>query len=121
MRYFLIALSILFFFGCKEEKVTKPIAKGDLNGQWDIYHVTRNGKVTKTLENGYLLFQDDNTVKSNIFSDEKYHIFRLEQNKIEIDDLESLNFFDVKSLSNDTLILDSKINVFDMKFFLKKK
>ena len=122
MRYILF-LSIVLIFGCKGDKSSKAVelSASDLVGHWDIYHVTRNGKVTKTLENGYLLFQADNTIKSNILSDENYHIFNFDKNKINIQDLDKLNFFDVKSLENDTLVLSTKINVFEMNFFLKKK
>ncbi len=120
MKY-LLFIAIVFVFGCKPEKVMKSVSADDLVGEWDIFHVTRNGKVTKTLENGYLLFQADNTIKSNLFPDEKYHTFIFEQNKVDIQDLESLNEFKVKSLINDTLILDSKVNVFEMEFYLKKR
>ncbi|MFT6335042.1 MAG: hypothetical protein ACI86M_003030 [Saprospiraceae bacterium] len=120
MRYILFIVFVLAV-GCKPERVNKPVSAEDLVGEWDIYHVTRNGKVTKTLENGYLLFQADNTIKSNLFPDEKYHAFIFEQNKINIQGLENLNEFKVKSLTNDTLILDLKVNVFDMQFYLQKR
>ena len=120
MKYILF-IAFIFILGCKPEKVIKSVSVEDLVGEWDIFHVTRNGKVTKTLEDGYLLFQADNTIKSNLFPDEKYHTFIFEQNKVDIQGLENLNEFKVKSLNNDTLILDSKVNVFDMEFYLKKR
>mgnify|MGYP003668135841 CR=1 FL=1 len=120
MRYILFILFI-FTLGCKSEKVVMPVGVDDLVGEWDIFYVTRNGKVTKTLENGFLHFQADNTIKSNLFPDENYHTFIFEQNKIDIEELENLNEFKVNSLSNDTLILNSKVNVFDMQFHLRKR
>jgi len=120
MRYIFLIATILIL-GCKHEKVTAPVVVEDLLGEWDIFHVTRNGKVTKTLENGFLHFQADNTIKSNLFPDEKYHTFNFEQDKIAIEGLENLNIFSVRSLSNDTLVLDTKVNVFDMQFYLKKR
>lgn len=120
MKYILL-ITIVFVLGCQPEKVIKPVSVDDLVGEWDIFHVTRNGKVTKTLENGYLLFQADNTIKSNLFPDENYHTFIFEQNNVGIQGLESLNEFNVNSLINDTLILDAKVNIFDLKFYLKKR
>lgn len=120
MKYILL-ISFFIIIGCKSEKVSQPLVVEDLVGEWDIFHVTRNGKVTKTLENGYLHFQADNTIKSNLFSDEKNHTFILKQDKVDVDGLENLNEFKIESLSNDTLIVTSKVNVFDMQFYLKKK
>ncbi len=120
MRYIFLIATILIL-GCKQEKVTTTQVVEDLFGEWDIFHVTRNGKVTKTLENGYLHFQADNTIKSNLFPDENYHTFSFEQNKVDIQGLKNLNVFKVQSLSNDTLIVDSKVNAFDLQFHLKKR
>ena len=120
MRYLLLFATVLIL-GCKNEKVIKPIAVEELFGEWDIFHVTRNGKLTKTLENGYLHFQADNTIKSNLFPDENYHTFIFEQNKVNVVDVNTLKEIKVKSLSQDTLIIDSKVSVFDMQFHLKKR
>jgi len=111
---------VVLAFGCKPEKITKSIEVGDLTGKWNIFHVTRNGKVTKTLENGFFVFQADNTIKSNLFPEENSHTFKFERDKIDIEGLDNLNNFKIESIKNDTMVLESKVNIFDMKFYLRK-
>jgi len=122
----MLGLVVVFsFLSCKDD--SKPIAKEalpeahSLLGEWEIYEAYRNEKKTKSLESGKFVFLDDSTVTSNLFSDQNNHNFTKDGNRISIEGDDIIKFLEVKKQNNDTLILTSKMSVFNMVFHLARK
>lgn len=116
-------ISCLFMIiGCKSDSSQiKEITKDDLFGEWVIYHATRNGKETKSLEKGNFVFQADNLVSSNLFTSSNSLNFTYDKGTIAFEGDPNMDFLKVEKLQNDTLILSSKLQAFKMEFFLAKK
>ncbi|MEE9440140.1 MAG: hypothetical protein V3V14_14135 [Saprospiraceae bacterium] len=118
-----ISIFILFIIllgSCRVDKSQKlDVTIENLYGKWDIIHATRNEKETKSIETAYFVFQDDNSVKTNLFGSQNSYTFVFDSKTIDIESPTPLKMKILK-MKNDTLELTSKIGVFDMKFILKK-
>ena len=113
---------IIFSFGCKSDpNGIREIVVEDLMGEWEIFYATRNGNITKSLEKGNFVFQADNLVSSNLFNTPNNLNFTYDKGTISIEGEPNISYLTVKKLKNDTLVLSSKMKVFDMEFFLSKK
>jgi len=124
MRISVIFMLFMLFFiiGCKPDgNALKEITQEDLVGEWEIYHATRNGNVTKSLEKGNFVFQADNLVTSNLFSSPNSLNFTYNKANIKIEGDPNITFLKIQKLQKDTLVLSSKMKVFDMEFYLVKK
>lgn len=120
--FYFIACLIILLVGCKTDSShLKEITEDDLYGEWVIYYATRNGKVTKSLENGNFVFQADKLVSSNLFSTTNNLNFIYDKGTIEIKGEPNFGRLVIEHLQNDTLIFSSKLKVFEMEFFLTKK
>lgn len=125
-RIFTLSLFWIVFATCLSSCKTDvqqdaQVTVDQIEGEWSIVQVLRNGKVTTSLESGFLVFHDDNTVESNILSGDNRHTFTYEARKISIQGDENLKSLEVGSLSGDTMVLSSKVASFDMLFTLIKK
>jgi hypothetical protein len=108
--------------GCKpDSNPLDKITKDDLTGEWIIFYAKRNGNVTKSLEKGKFVFQADNLVSSNLFNTPNSLNFTYDKGTIAIEGDSNVTSLEIKNLYNDTLIVSSKMKVFDMEFHLKKK
>ena len=113
---------LVAFIGCKPDvPVAKEITQQDLVGEWEIFYAERNGKVTKSLENGNFVFGADNLVSSNLFNTPNNLNFTYDKGIINIEGEPNMASLKIRKLQNDTLVLSSKMKVFDMEFHLKKK
>ena len=113
---------LLLIIGCKSDNsLPKEFTEEDLFGEWEIYHATRNGKVTKSLDKGNFIFQADNLVSSNLFASPNSLNFTFDKGTIKINGDPNMGVLNINKFQNDTLILSSKMKVFDMEFFLTKK
>jgi len=122
-KLFIFMLFILFTLnGCKSDVVpVKEISKEDFIGEWEIYYATRNGNVTKSLENGNFVFLADNLVSSNLFNTSNSLNFTYDKGTIKIEGEPNMASLKIEKLQNDTLVMSSKMKVFKMEFHLKKK
>ena len=117
-----VLFSVLAISGCKTDSAAKKeINQEDLIGEWEIYYATRNGNVTKSLENGNFVFEGDNSVSSNLFTTSNSVNFTFDKGIINIQNEPNMSTLKINKLQNDTLILSSKMRVFDMEFHLKRK
>ncbi len=120
MRY--ILFFTLLLFSCKPDNSPASVIDGNsLVGEWEVFHATRNGKVTKSADKSFITFEADNIIKSNLFTNDNSHTFTFKKGKIELNEEEVVKFFKVKDLRSDTLILETKVQSFKMEFSLKKK
>jgi hypothetical protein len=118
MNYrFLIGFSALLLFSCKEEK--SKVFQRELVGKWEVFASEMNRKPNEFMQEGFFEFNDDLTVASNLFDDGKEHNYKVEDGKLKIDT--NIPFeLDVTKLENDTLILEGKMKIFYMKYYLKR-
>lgn len=119
MRY--VFFISLLLFSCKMDKSSFDLDESMLRGEWVVYSATRNGKVTKSADKSFILFEADNIIKSNLFTMDESHTFTKDRNKLLLNEEELVKFFSVKDLRSDTLVLTTKVKSFKMEFFLKKK
>jgi len=117
-----LIFAILLIVGCKSDTTEpKALTINDLNGEWEIYHATRNGKVTKSLEKGNFVFQDDSLVSSNLFNTANSLNFTYDKGAITIKGEPNFSTLNVESFKEDTLVLSARLKVFEMEFYLLKK
>lgn len=122
ITFFSLICGIFLIVGCKSDNaLVKEITTEDLFGEWEIYHATRNGKETKSLENGSFIFQADNLVSSNLFTTPNSLNFTYEKGTIKINGDPNIDVLNINMLQNDTLVLSSKMKVFNMEFYLTKR
>ena len=124
MRIIAVFMLVVVFlvFGCKSDSnPLEELTVTDLNGKWIIYHATRNGNVTKSLEKGNFVFQDDSLVSSNLFSTSNNLNFTYANGAIVVEDEPNFNALKVEKFTKDTLILSSRLKGFDMEFYLLKE
>ncbi|MDF1698129.1 MAG: hypothetical protein P1U56_19935 [Saprospiraceae bacterium] len=113
---------VVALYGCKSDKNgVREIVEEDLIGEWVIFYATRNGKMTKSLEEGNFVFQDDNLVSSNLFNSSNSLNFTYDKGTINIEGDSLMSYLKVKKLKNDTLVLSSKMKVFEMEFYLSRQ
>ena len=124
MRYSLYISILLFFIlaGCKTDSTAnKEWTEEDLIGEWEIYYATRNGNITKSLEKGNFVFQADNSVTSNLLGAGNSLNFTYDKGTINITGDPNMESMKILKLQNDTLVMSSKMKIFEMEFHLKKK
>lgn len=109
-------LLLLSGIGCKS-KIN--VTDSELKGKWVITKALRNGKVTKTLNAGFLMFKDDNLVNSNIFESAENKKFTLEENRLIIAGDEHFEW-NIVHFSKDSMQLEGTMHQFDMELNLKK-
>lgn len=119
MKYqYLILFSIAcIFLGCKQEETISFI---EMKGEWHVYNALRNDKLTKTLEGGYFVFEDDNTMKTNIFGDEKIFTFEYKDNYLITSQGEPKMNLKLISSHPDSIQMKGKIKYFNFEFFLAR-
>jgi hypothetical protein len=116
-RYLMLfmALSFLILPGCNSRKNNK--AGQDILGKWAIYDATRNGRATKTLKDGYLSFDAENTLETNILGDVTRSNYQYNGDQL----VSSQPFeydFTVVSISKDSLHINGKMRAFSMDFYM---
>ena len=113
---------IFILCSCKTDSpALKEITQDDFIGEWEIFYATRNGNVTKSLEKGNFVFQADSSVTSNLFNGENNLNFTYNKGTITIDGDPNMDNLKILKLQNDTLVMSSKMKVFNMEFHLIKK
>ena len=124
MRISLFSSLLVIFILCScktDSPVLKEITQDDFIGEWEIFYATRNGNVTKSLEKGNFVFQADSSVTSNLFNGENNLNFTYDKGTITIDGDPNMDNLKILKLQNDTLVMSSKMKVFNMEFHLIKK
>jgi hypothetical protein len=116
-KLFLLSSAIVLFSSCGEDKdKSQQIA---LVGKWTVYASEMNQKTNEFMKDAFFEFHGDNSIVSNLFDGNKNLSFHVAESRLKIDSEEE---FDLKitRLDSDTLILEGKMKVFQMKFYLKK-
>ena len=111
--YCLIGLAALgvFLSSCAGD----TIQQDRISGKWVVVKAARNGKETKTLEDGYFDFTNDTLFQTNIFSREETFPYVLSDERIYQQGGENVVYTIVPS-EEDSLILHTTIRNFDFEF-----
>ena len=115
LLYIFLAISV--FISCKNDSDTiKPEL---LYGQWRFHKVLRNGKPTSTLDKGYMIFENNGYMESNIFQNGFFQQYTLKDADLNIlgDDAMQLK---ITRLTQDTCIMKGKVWLFDMEFYMHR-
>lgn len=113
---FLFLLSSLVLIRCKPSE--KVEVKGDfLVAKWMITDAIRNGKITSTLKDGYLQFDNNGIMKTNIMGEELTSSYSVNNRELSFDGNFPYNFT-IEKLTKDSLQLSGEMRKFDMVFFM---
>lgn len=105
--------------GCKSDEPQITVDK--LSGYWEVAEAYRNGRLTRTMKNGFFKINPDTTMKTNILKDTADYSFSLDGILMNVSDLQEMTY-EIMYLSEDTLIMDTKLLKYDFRFIsLKKK
>ena len=83
-----VLVSIIFILGCGDS--VKPIEQKILTGTWNIIDAKRNQKATKSLDSGYITFEDNNQIFSNILASDQDWTYEVIDNTIQISGKEDI-------------------------------
>jgi len=119
MRHTLFVFTgFLVLFSCKGSQDSNFTEM--LLGKWNIYASELNNKPSKSLENGYFNFKDDNLVISNVLDNEKPLNYLVKDGNLQIEG--SLPFeMQITEMTSDTLIMEGKLSYYYLKFYMSKE
>lgn len=116
---FILTISfITIFIACKGDNNT-GYESLDIEGKWSIEAALRNGKRTTTLKDGYIEFNKEGKLITNILGRKTTSNYELKDNFLNSDG-DFLYGFTIDKIVGDTLILSGKMKTFDMAFYLLK-
>lgn len=119
MNYiFLIGLTALVLVSCKEEK--SKVFERELAGKWEVFASEMNQRPNEFMQEGFFEFKSNLTVESNLFEDGETHNYKVEEEKLKID-TEIPFDLTISKMENDTLILEGKMKMFYMKYYLTRQ
>lgn len=96
-----------------------PDEPNQLLGEWTIDRATRNGRTTETLRGMFFRF-DDAQMATNMMGEELTAPYELDGAEIEHELPGFGEEFDVRELSDSSLILTTRMRGYDFEFFLKR-
>jgi hypothetical protein len=115
----LLGILALTLLSCNNKGSDKTL-KDSLIGEWEILDALRNGRRTTTLKDGFMRFEDEGKLTTNILGRETTSYYKFSDSKIESDGDFEYNF-EIEKLSGDTLLISGKMKVFDMVFYMIRK
>ncbi len=108
-------LSILIFItiSCKQD--TKQLPLEYLPGYWNVYAAERSGKSTSLLNGAFFDLREGNVIVTNVNGDTLTSDYVFSKNTINVKELDKV--FKIVNLSQDSMILHSKISNYNYKFY----
>ncbi len=106
-----LAVCAILCFSCFGDELSED----RLLGKWIVVSAARNGKETKTLEDGYFDFIDESTFSTNIFSGEKEYEYVLTNDgfrQLGVNPVE----YKIADSQSDSLILLTRIRSYEFLF-----
>lgn len=114
-RFAILVVCFSVLVGCHQDDALRA----KLRGRWHVVSAERNGRTTSTLEDAYFFFENDSILYTNILRNNISVNYRVQENQILQGGAQSI-VYDIVEISDDSLILSSKIRDYDFKFFLVK-
>jgi hypothetical protein len=72
------------------------------------------------MSDAWFTFNSDNTVTSNLFEEGHKTTYHIESNRLLIDSEDKLDLH-ISKLGNDTLLLEGKLKIYQMEYFMKRR
>ena len=113
----ILLLFVLFTIGCGNDKNDESHF---LHGKWEIDTAIRNGKKTELLTGLFFQFVEDGSMRTNITGQPESVHFELAENKITQREGRIDIDYDVISLTDSTLVLQTSIRNSALELNLKK-
>ena len=113
-----VTLSFVVLFSCKQD--VEPVMAESIQGKWLIDEAFRNNRKTGLLKNGFFHITDTTFTTNIIPGGERTFNYSYLNNKLRLSD-EEASTYDIVSLSQDTLRLNTSIGHFDFKFITVKE
>jgi hypothetical protein len=116
-----VYLSAILFVILVNSCTNEPAVQLDqLYGEWEIIAAKRNLKLTRTLKNGYFVFNEEGVMKTNIFGSDQVFEVQISSDKIsQLDDAKTE--YKIRTLQNDTLHITSTIQKHYFDFLAVKR
>jgi hypothetical protein len=116
-----VYLSAILFVILVSSCTNEPAVQLDqLYGEWEIIAAKRNLKLTRTLKNGYFVFNEEGVMKTNIFGSDQVFEVQISSDKIsQLDDAKTE--YKIRTLQNDTLHITSTIQKHYFDFLAVKR
>jgi len=115
----LLFLSFLMFLSCDTEPKAPSTAEL-IEGKWAIQQGFRNGQRANSLEGLFFEFKPDNQMVSNMFGTEETSTYALNEMFLTQTGSQEIKY-NINKLTEDQLILSTKIQGFDFRLILKKE
>jgi hypothetical protein len=111
-KLFLSAFCICLIISCNSDSKT-AINESLLIGNWTLTSATRDGKITKTLENAFINFENDKELYCNIFQEQQPLLYELNKSNLLIKTIQPFTF-KITTLDSINLSLKGEISKYDM-------
>ncbi len=119
--YIICVTVLLLMVGCEVDKPSKAgITEANFSGEWTMNTAFKDGKETKLLDNAFFKFDTVGNFSTNIQGDATDYPFKLSGNTIHVDGTKP-NKYSVLKLTQDTLIMETRLRNFDFKFVTLRK
>lgn len=121
-KVFLIAALALCFITCESEPASEAeeIDSAQLTGKWELVEASRNGDATSTLTDLYFEFGEAGTLSTNMPTMEGASTYEVDDNEIEQEGNGFEQDYTIESLTDQELILTTKIQNYDFRMVFAK-
>ena len=120
-RDFIYVSFAVMMVGCTMDKPgPEGLTKASFGGEWIMNTAYKDGKETKLLDNAFFRFDSLGNFSTNIQGDDTAYPFKLSGNSVQIEGAKP-NKYSVLELTQDTLIMETRLRNFDFKFVTLKK
>jgi hypothetical protein len=104
--------------GCKDNN-QETLKKGII-GKWLVVRSELNNKPSKSMENAYFTFDEDQNVESNVFETPMVP-YEVKGQKLTMGkNLPQALEMDISYLENDSMVMEGNYTMYYIKFFMKK-
>ncbi len=98
----------------------EPEESGSLEGRWELQSATVNGNTTDRLRSLYFVFLPDSSLQTNLLGSEANYKYQMNEKRItQFSDPEVI--YDLQSLSDSALVLQTEIQGATFNIFLSRK
>lgn len=115
-KTFLFLLLLVGLFSCEPDK---KVLLSDLEGYWDIVAAKRDYQETQTLNGAWIKIKGEQ-MRDNFLSDEEAYPILLQGTRL-THQTDPTRIFRIESVTQDTLVLSTRIGKNDFVFTLKNK
>lgn len=108
------------FVGMTSCKTEDDIIKESIVGEWFVYASKINKRDNDFVRDGWFKFMENNMVASNLFLDQEFKQYEVENQRLIIDMTPPFDLR-INEFGNDTMHLEGKLSYYYMEYFLAKR